>query len=72
MLEPDPRHLNVLKKGASQWNKWRKKNKFIRPSLAGADLRAIKLNEANLEGANLRGANLLGAKLKKAKLGSAF
>ena len=56
-------HLDILKQGVDEWNKWRGENSEIRPDLFGADLRG-----ANLDGANLRGADLRGAHLYEAKV----
>ena len=51
-------HLDILKQGVNEWNKWRDKNSEIRPDLSGADLDGADLREANLGEANLRVANL--------------
>jgi len=31
-------HIDVLKRGVSAWNKWRRANPTVLPDLAGADL----------------------------------
>jgi uncharacterized protein YjbI with pentapeptide repeats len=46
-------HLNVLKQGGEQWNRWRREHETIQPDLSGADLRDADLCEADLEGAAL-------------------
>ena len=60
-------HLDILKQGVDEWNKWRGENSEIRPDLSGAYLREADLREANLFGANLRGADLGGADLRGAR-----
>lgn len=75
-------HLDILKRGVSEWNKWRVERTNIAPdlkgavlkdaSLAGADLRAVNLKGADLRGANLRGANLKAADLRAADLKGAI
>lgn len=66
-------HLEMLKQGIEQWNKWRKENEAISPDLedadlSGADLGGIDLSDADLCGADLRKANLRGANLHDANL----
>ncbi len=80
------RHLSILKKGVSTWNKWREltpdeeihlrgamldKADLTRVNLSGADLDGASLNDAKLNMADLRGASLTGAKLAGADLRSA-
>jgi hypothetical protein len=75
-------HIEILKLGVSEWNKWRVERTNIAPdlkgadlkgaSLAGADLRAVNLKGADLRGANLRGANLKAADLRAANLTGAI
>lgn len=79
-------HVAILKKGASNWNNWRRENPHIVPELdtenlsgsdlsgrdfSGAELYAANLDGANLEGSNLEGASLGGARLRKAVLSMA-
>ena len=74
-------HLDILKLGVSDWNKWRVERTNIAPDLrgaslhdahlAGADLRAVNLKGADLQGCNLRGANLKAADLRAANLKNA-
>ena len=59
-------HLEILKRGVEQWNKWRKEHPDER-----TDLRAVKLTGRDLRGANLVGADLRGANLGRANLGGA-
>ena len=71
-------HLDILKQGAGEWNRWRAENSEIMPdfmladlrdaNLYGADLRDANLYGANLRDANLRDANLRGANLRAANL----
>lgn len=75
-------HLEILKLGVNEWNKWRVERTNIVPdlkgadlkgaSLAGADLRAVNFKGADLGGANLRGANLKAADLRAANLREAI
>ena len=66
-------HVEILRKGALVWNKWREGNPQLRPDLSeanlsdadlsgahlfGADIWGVVLNEANLSGADLSGANI--------------
>ena len=51
-------HIDILKSGVRNWNKWREENTTVTPDLKGAIL----------EGANLRGADLAGACLIDANL----
>ena len=76
----NPEHLEILKQGVEQWNKWRKENPDVRPDLSGADLvggpqrgepqrggsqRGRPSARANLGGADLSGADLSGADLRR-------
>ena len=75
-------HIEILKLGVSDWNKWRGERTNIAPdlkgadlkgaSLSGADLRAVNFKGADLRGANLRGANLKAADLRAANLREAI
>ena len=62
-------HLNMLKKGVTTWNQWRKDNPDIsHPDLSWSDLSKRNLMWANLQGcvmewAKLDGANLIWANL---------
>src|SRR5579864_1373073 len=60
--------LEMLKRGALEWNQWRQSNPDATIDLAGADLAGRDLSEANLHGADLSGANLHGADLSGANL----
>src|SRR5437764_900636 len=51
-------YLEILRRGAKTWNRWREEHPHIQPNLTGADLSGF-----NLEGANLRDVILLGAAL---------
>lgn len=79
-------HLEILKQGVEQWNKWREENETIKPDLSDANLNKADLYGANLSCAalfdaylmyadlhyaNLSGADLSGANLYGAKLAKA-
>ncbi len=69
MANPD--HLEILKQGVEQWNKWRKEHREVLPDLSGADLREANLSKANFDSANLREADLSGANLNGVNLRNA-
>lgn len=56
------RHLAMLKKGVTAWNKWREKNPHVIPQLSGIDICLGKYS--GLDGYNLNDANLAGFKGK--------
>lgn len=74
----NPEHLEILKRGAAEWNRWREANPVVWPDLLGAafprekldgvNLENTNLLQANLEGASLAGANLRNANLREADL----
>jgi uncharacterized protein YjbI with pentapeptide repeats len=55
-------HIDILKSGVKNWNKWREENTAITPNLQG-----VNLSGADLEGADFR-ENLEGAILEKTDL----
>ena len=61
-------HVNILKQGATKWNRWRKKHPDIRPDLGGANLSRADLSNAGLWGANFRGTDLSDANLSRVDL----
>ncbi|MDQ1279383.1 MAG: hypothetical protein QG670_645 [Thermoproteota archaeon] len=74
----NPEHLKIVKKGASEIEKWWHNNhgrrldlseaNLIEADLSGANLAEANLIDANLSRANLRNANLPGAKLTNSRL----
>lgn len=65
----DEEQVKMLKElGVEAWNKWRIKEGFQRPELAGALLNKVNLRGANLNGANLHEAQLKGSNLRDADL----
>ena len=77
------RHLDELKKGSENWNRWRARHRKTGPNLrfahlssfnlpdvdlSGADLYGANLSRINLDSANLHGANLTEANLTDANL----
>ena len=65
------KHLRLLTKGRSSWNRWRQQHPELRPDLSGAHLSGADLSGADLSGAHLSGAHLSGADLTKADLSKA-
>jgi uncharacterized protein YjbI with pentapeptide repeats len=61
-------HVEMLKKGAAAWNKWRIENPRVVPRLQDSDLVEADLRRANLRKADLRKANLIEANLSGASL----
>ena len=61
-------HIDILKSGVRDWNKWREENTTVTPDLRGADLHGACLERADLTRANLHGAILEGARLMDATL----
>jgi uncharacterized protein YjbI with pentapeptide repeats len=64
--------VELLKRGAEQWNEWRKKNPLIEIDLEEADLEGVDLRGAILVKVNFIKANLVGAKLGKACFDAAY
>src|SRR5258708_26362611 len=62
----DEQHLDVLLRGAAEWNRWRQDNPSILPDLVG-----VNLARARLDGVNLRDANLAHASFLKCQLADA-
>lgn len=81
MTMANPHHLALLKRGASEWNKWRKGHPDVYPDLSNEtltkhklakyDLHDVDLLHTNLRASDLRGANLNGASLIAAELDGA-
>jgi len=61
-------HMKILKKGVTEWNRWREENPHSRPDLEKATLNGANLHGANLSRADLRGADLTLAYLRRADL----
>lgn len=66
-----PQHLEVLKQGVAEWNKWRTDNAETEPDLAGSNLSKTDLKGANLSETDLRWADLAWADLGGANLNRA-
>lgn len=77
-----PEHLQILKLGTPEWNRWRKENPGTAPDLSEAHLREVSLSRANLSRADFRltyfgradlsGADLTGADFSQASLRRAY
>jgi hypothetical protein len=67
----NPEHLEILKQGVEQWNKWRKEHD-MQPDLTEANLREADLHGANFGGVDLRRADLREADLHGAVLSGAI
>lgn len=75
-------HVQILKRGTEEWNRWRSKHSSVLPNLEGADIThkprdktlshyyssGISLEGANLEDVNLANSNLTLANLRGADL----
>ena len=69
----NPEHLEILRQGVEQWNRWRREYPNLLPDLSQAKLKGLNLSGANLRRAtlnqaDLHGANLIGAQLRRANL----
>jgi uncharacterized protein YjbI with pentapeptide repeats len=64
----NPEHLEILKQGVGQWNRWREERPDVRPDLSGAELIRFGLQKANFSNTNLQAAKLEGADLSDANL----
>lgn len=51
-------HYDLLKKGVTQWNSWKRANPHTAPDFQDADLSNLDLSGYDLKGANFTGANL--------------
>jgi hypothetical protein len=70
-------HLDILKRGTPDWNRWRRKNPSVVPDLSAAHLQNVRLSGANLAGANFElayfgDADLAGADFSRANLSQAY
>ncbi len=61
-------HLNQLRKGIRNWNKWRKKNRDITPDLSEVDLTGMEIWQVDFAGANLSKSRLRFADLNNSDL----
>jgi len=66
-------HLELIKQGGKEWNRWKESGPTKRPDLSGvnlknADLRNVDFSWTNLADANLRETNLSWANLQRANL----
>ena len=66
-------HVEKLKSGVDQWNKWREENPDIKPDLSwanlvGTDLKGVNLSGANMKLAFCKGEDLTGADFQNALL----
>jgi uncharacterized protein YjbI with pentapeptide repeats len=67
----NPEHLEILKQGVDQWNRWRSEHPDVRPDLPGANLRGANLEHAKLGTSDLRKADLRDANLNRGNLSGA-
>jgi len=49
----NPERVAILKQGVEHWNKWRAKNREVRPDLECADLSRAHLRKINIDAAGL-------------------
>lgn len=86
VLKPNPEYVEIIKRGAKAWNKWRKENPDDYPDLMGANLSGLNLrgidlsysrpqyvdfSKADLTGANLLKTDFYHANLSEARLDGA-
>lgn len=64
----DLKHIAILRRGVSFWNRWREKNPGISPDISRAVLGNSDFREINFSNTNLHSTNLSGADLSKADL----
>jgi uncharacterized protein YjbI with pentapeptide repeats len=64
----NPDHLEKLKQGSAEWNRWRATKPPPTPDLSGAGLEGLDLTGYDLSGANLRGVTFGNCKLSRADL----
>jgi uncharacterized protein YjbI with pentapeptide repeats len=67
----DAAQVELLKRGAGDWNAWRAENRDASADLSGSPLRGLDLSGADLAGADLSDADLRGAILNDADLARA-
>ncbi len=60
--------IELIKKGADEWNKWRIDNKEVKINFANCDLSNFNLFQCNLSGAHLFRTNFTGANLSYTNL----
>jgi uncharacterized protein YjbI with pentapeptide repeats len=70
-------HLELLRLGTPEWNRWRQRNVSVIPDLSSAHLQRVRLSGADLSGAKLTmtyfgDADLAGADLSGADLSQAY
>lgn len=61
---PNLEHVDLLKSGSKNWNKWRENNPSIWPNFICADLQGVDLSKCDLHYASMQNANLSGANLR--------
>jgi uncharacterized protein YjbI with pentapeptide repeats len=61
-------HITILKRGVTEWNRWRASTNYGDADLSGADLSGMKLNGVDFLRANLQGAALERTQLENAQL----
>ena len=67
----NPEHVEILKRGVDDWNRWREQNPTVQPLLNSAPLVHAHLENFNLSRANLHSAALVEADLRRAVLTNA-
>jgi len=61
-------HLDILKRGVEEWNKWREEHSEIQPQINGASLNGVNLSEINLSGSHITNSFFGGTKFIGANL----
>ncbi|NNG00244.1 MAG: pentapeptide repeat-containing protein [Desulfobacteraceae bacterium] len=62
------KHVEILQKGVTYWNRWRSDEPYVKPNLSESNLIDLDLTSANLNQTNLRKADLRRSVLTKAIL----
>jgi hypothetical protein len=67
----NPEHLERLKSGVEKWNRWRQRDRDVRPDLREADLTGMDMSGAFLRGAIFSKARMVGVSIARSFLSSA-
>ena len=65
---PNSEHMELIKRGAREWNAWRTQNESVEPDFTGGYIHLARLRGAKLRGAKFSGARLVYAVFRDADL----